>query len=94
MKEKIGKLEKVVKIGLLGTLKIVVDEQDFYGRIRCENMPKNLKEQVRKKVIVKYEETETPLLFDRMIDALFGDFTTPITYNQIKKVELCKEVKK
>ncbi len=89
MKQKIGKLESVREIGLFRTLEIRIDGQYFYERIKCEGMPKNINKHIGKKVILNYEEAETPVLFDRIIDALIGlDFKTPIHYNQIKKVKL------
>lgn len=88
MEKKIGKLEKVKRFGILRDLEIIVDGQKFYERIKCEGIPKDIKNKIGKIVIVQYEEITTPFS-DWIIDMILfniGNFKPSRCYNQIKMV--------
>lgn len=100
METKIGELESVRTAGLIfGDLEIKVDGQNFYNRIKYEDIPEEIKEQRKNrrkfkwkdrkyKVKINYEKTIT-LLKDWIIDrTVFFSFGVPRHYNQILKIEI------
>lgn len=88
MEKKTGKLENVKKVGILRDLEIMVNGQKFYERIKCEEIPKNIKYLVGRKILVEYEETTT-MLTDWIEDRiLLACFKIPRHYNQIRAIKL------
>jgi len=89
MIKKIGKLEAVKRIGLIfRDLEIKVNGTKFYNRIKYSKIPKDIKKQIGKEIIVSYEERITPLT-DWMADrVIFLSFGIPRHYNQISEIEV------
>ena len=92
MKNKIGRLERVKKFGIFGDLEIVVEGEKLYKRTPCEEIPKDIKYLVGRRILVEYEETTT-FITDWIADKIFfACFKIPRHYNQIKKIKQIKSV--
>ncbi len=100
METKIGELDSVRLVGLIfGDLEIKVDGENFYNRIKYEDILKVIKEQRKNrrkfrwkgrkyKVKINYDKTIT-LLKDWIIDrTVFFSFGVPRHYNQIRQIEV------
>ncbi len=89
MEKKIGVLQSARrKFGAFRDLEVVVNEEKFFRRITCTEIPKDIANYIGKWVEIGYEKTTT-CVSDWICDRIFfGCFGIPRHYNQIKSIKL------